>query len=89
MSSTVVDNNTGVGGGKDDDHTSGSVTPPTATSSIVDDEEVANNKLIQYHEDMNRAARNSIEGNVGAYSVVPGRLPSRREAGDDDISGLE
>lgn len=38
-------------------------------------------EAIQYREDLEQATRNSIQENVGAYSVVPGSLPSRREAG--------
>src|SRR6056300_691382 len=55
-----------------------------SASSITkeDNDEVANNKFIQYHEELEQAARNSIQGNVGAYSVIPGSLPSRRVVGD-------
>ena len=40
-------------------------------------------EALQYREDMEQATRNSIQENVGAYSVVPGSVPSRREAGDN------
>lgn len=40
-------------------------------------------EALQYREDLEQATRNSILENVGAYSVVPGSVPSRREAGDN------
>ena len=103
--SGVADNNTGGDGGAGgaDDHTSppggqggsgdknNNNDSKKSASSITkeDNDEVANNKFIQYHEELEQAARNSIQGNVGAYSVIPGSLPSRRVAGDNDaaISG--
>jgi hypothetical protein len=89
------------GGSGDDKHNNDrkkSSAPSTTSSSITtakedkEDKQVANNnKAIQYHTELEQAARNSIQGNVGAYSVVPGSLPSRRVAGvgdDDAISGI-
>ncbi len=105
MSGVADNNTGGDGGAGADDHTSppggrgGSGSgdknhnndSKKSASSITkeDNDEVANNKFIQYHKDLEQAARNSIQGNVGAYSVIPGSLPSRRVAGDNDaaISG--
>ncbi len=42
-------------------------------------------EALQYREDLEQATRNSIQENVGAYSVVPGSVPSRREAGDMNV----
>ena len=77
------------GSGGDNDDRKKSTPATTSPIALKDDKEVANNnKAIQYHEELEQAARNSIQGNVGAYSVVPGSLPSRRVAGDNDaISG--
>lgn len=81
----------GQGGSGDKHNNDRKKSAPPTTSSITakEDKEVANNnEAIQYHKDLEQAARNSIQGNVGAYSVVPGSLPSRRVAGDNDaISG--
>lgn len=66
--STSSDGRGGGGGGHNNNN------PPSS-------EECA--EALQYREDLEQATRNSIQENVGAYSVVPGSVPSRRESGEN------